>query len=291
MSNGTSIVRHESTALATVDPRSAIAPRTPDDVWRMAQAVSKSGLYGVRSPEEALIRIATGMELGLSPMQSIRGVYVITANGTSRPTLSADMMVGVCKRSDLCEFFRMVESTDRVATFETKRKGDPGPQRLSYNIDQAKRAGLAGKGTWQAHTEAMLRARASSGLARIVYPDLLNGLYDEREFDEQEQAPAAEPPVVVESEPIVEALTLTEREVETLRAQMDEAATEQALKAIGAAFANAPMDDAQRKDLRAHYAKRKNKIAKVAREAAAALAPATEEHDAEPDFPEPGADG
>lgn len=181
------IIRHEEPrALAsTMDPRGAIAPRNPDDVWRMAQTVAKSNLYGVKNVEEAMVRIATGMELGLSPMQSIRGVYVISAGGMSRPTLSADMMVAVVKnRPDLCKFFRMIESSDTIATYETQRIGEPSPVRMSYTIAQATRAGLADKGTWKQHPEAMLRARASSALARVVYPDVLNGLYDPSELED-----------------------------------------------------------------------------------------------------------
>lgn len=184
-----------SAALAPVDPRNAIAARSPDDVYRMATAVAKSGLYGVKSADEAMIRMATGMELGLSPMQSIRGVYVIASGGVSRPTLSADMMVGVCKmRTDLCKYFRLVESNDRRATYETQRVGDPEPVRMTYTMEQAQRAGLANRGTWQAHPDAMLRARAASSLARAVYQDLLNGLYDPDEAMDAAAPPAAQSP-------------------------------------------------------------------------------------------------
>ena len=65
----------------------------------------------------------------------------------------------------------------------TKRKGDPDPISLSYTIDQAEQAGLlkptrSGKpSNWQKMPRQMLRARAKSELARLVYPDLLAGLY------------------------------------------------------------------------------------------------------------------
>lgn len=208
MSNGTvttTLAKREpvtptSNALSTpIDPRGAIAPRNPDDVWRMATTVAASGLYGVKSVEEAMVRIATGMELGLSPMQSIRGVYVISAGGMSRPTLSADMMAAVVRnRADVCRYFRMVESTDKRATYETQRVGDPEPVRMSYTIEQAHRASLADKGTWKQHPEAMLRARATSALARVVYPDILNGLYDPSELEDIGPAHDTRPAQVAE---------------------------------------------------------------------------------------------
>lgn len=163
----------------------ALAPRTIAEVSTLAEIAAKSGLYGVKSREDAFVRILTGLELGLSAMQSLRGVYVI--NG--RPTLAADLMVGVCKKkTEVCKYFRLVESNDKVATYETERVGE-GVTRMAYTIDQAKRAKLTGKDTWVGHTEAMLRARASSLLARAVYSDLLNGLYDPDEVDHLQAQP------------------------------------------------------------------------------------------------------
>ena len=46
----------------------------------------------------------------------------------------------------MAEYFQVVESTDTVCTFETKRKGAPQPQRLSYTIDDAEKAGIAQEG-------------------------------------------------------------------------------------------------------------------------------------------------
>ena len=270
-----------TTALAApVDPRAAIAARNPEDVQRMADAIAKSGLYGVKSREEAMIRMATGMELGLSPMQSIRGVYVISSGGVSRPTLSADMMVGGCKmRTDLCRYFRLVESTDRRATYETHRVGDPEPVRMSYTMEQAQRAGLAGRGTWQAHPEAMLRARAASSLARAVDQDLLNGLYDPDELVEAQ--PAHHAPVqaqtapvvahVVEAvpEPVSQAAVLFER-IESARSLAELAEVARAIKAADVA-------PEERDYLRAAYSDRQKALRPVPAPAPVAEADAAPE--------------
>lgn len=169
-----------TSALAIIDPRAAIAPRNMDDVWNYCVAVAKVGLCGVRSPEEALIRMSTGMELGLTPMQSMRGIYLIEG----RPGLDAALMVGLClRRPDICEAFDLVESTDKIATYSIKRRGRPAI-RFSYTIEQAKEAGLLDKKNWKANRAAMLRARASSQGARAVFPDLTNGLYSGDELEE-----------------------------------------------------------------------------------------------------------
>jgi len=82
-------------------------------------------------------------------------------------------------------FFRCVESTDERAAYSTQRKGDPEPTTLTFTLAQAKQAGLVqAGGNWAKYPAAMLRARASSALARDVYPDLLLGCYEEDEGQE-----------------------------------------------------------------------------------------------------------
>ncbi len=197
------MVTEQSTGLVrinNVDPRLAVAPRNLDDVHSMATTVQKAGLYGVKTIEEAKIRMVTGMELGLSMLQSLRGVFVMSANGKNQPGLYADTMVALCKsHAEICEYFTLVESSGKVAVYRTKRRGDPEPVTMAFTMEQARAASLAGKDVWKSYPDAMLRARAATALARAVYPDLLNGLYS---VEELRDMGAQEPPRhVVESLP------------------------------------------------------------------------------------------
>lgn len=132
-----------------------------------------------QKPADVLFIIMTGRELGLSVSQSLRSIHLIEG----KPSMSADLVVGLCvKRRELCEYFRPVESTGKVATYETKRTGSE-PVRLSFTLEQARQANLLGKGNWKNYPDAMLRARASMALARAVYPDIAMGLYDPDELD------------------------------------------------------------------------------------------------------------
>jgi hypothetical protein len=111
-------------------------------------------------------------------MQSLRGIYVV--NG--RPVLSADLLVAIVRRSGLCESWRTVESTATTCTIETLRRGETAPARKTWTADDARRASLAGKGTWGAYPAQMLRHRCAADLAREVYPDVVLGLYAPEEF-------------------------------------------------------------------------------------------------------------
>lgn len=144
---------------------------------QIAVRLSKSSLLpsAVRgNPADLAVIMITGHELGLSPMQALRGLHVVEG----RPVLSADLIVGLVKKHPACKYFRLVESTDERATYETLREGDPEPTRITWTIQQAAKAGLTGRQNWRAHPAAMLRARASAALARAVYPDVAMGIYD-----------------------------------------------------------------------------------------------------------------
>src|SRR5690606_20925427 len=125
-------------------------------------------------PADLAVIMITGYELGLSPMQALRGLHVVEG----RPVLSADLIVGLVKKHPACKYFRLVESSDGRATYDTLREGEPEPTRITWAIQQPVKAGLTGRSNWKAHPAAMLRARASAALARAVYPDVAMGIYD-----------------------------------------------------------------------------------------------------------------
>jgi hypothetical protein len=181
--------------------RHAYEPRSWQDAAQMAEALCRSGMLpkGVAKPAAALAVIVQGREFGLTAMQSLRSIHVIDG----KPTFSADMMVALVHRSGLAEFFRCVETTGEAATFETKRKGEPSATRLSFTVEDAKAAGLLGRGPWSKHRAEMLRARAKSHLARLVYPDVLAGVDSPGELGGEEplQADAVVAEVIAEPEP------------------------------------------------------------------------------------------
>ncbi len=177
--NGTTgmVVHGNGPALAKADPTRAFEPRDIDEGFHMAKLLVLSGLLprGVQRPEAAFAIIAAGRELGLTAMQSLRSIHIIEG----KPTLSADLVAALCKsRPDICQYFRLVESTDKVARYETLRRGEPCPTPMSFTWEDATRAGVTGKDNWKKYPAAMLRARCITALARAVYPDLAMGVYD-----------------------------------------------------------------------------------------------------------------
>lgn len=190
--NGTTTQGH-STALATTtasQPSAALAfePRDGREAFEMAGRLLASGYLprAIQRPEQAFMIIVCGRELGLTATQSLRSIHIIEG----KPTLSADLMLALTKRSPECTYFRLVESTAEIATFETQRRGEPGPTRMSFTIEEARAAGLTGKDNWKKYAAAMLRARCIASLVRAVYPDVMLSVYEENEIvDQREREP------------------------------------------------------------------------------------------------------
>lgn len=175
----------------------AYEPRNFDEAMRLAVTYAKSNLLGeVRSPEAALLVMACGADLGISPTAALRGIYIVKG----RPFLSADLMVALClRRTDLCEFFSCTEVNATSATYETKRKGAP-VAKSTFTIDDARRAGLLkDDSAWLKYPQDMMRHRAAARLARMVYPDIVMGFNVPEEADEIAES-AARGPMVLDAD-------------------------------------------------------------------------------------------
>ena len=172
----------------------AFEPQDMNQAMQLAEVLAKSGLLPmhIKNKEAAFLVIATGRELGLTAMQSLRSIHVISG----KTCLSADLIAALCKsRPDVCTYFRLVHSDATYAEYTTLRAGELKPTTLRFTIEQAKKAGVLGNPTWTKFPDAMLRARCMTALARAVYPDLAMGLYDldSGEIEERQPTPQREP--------------------------------------------------------------------------------------------------
>ena len=172
-------------------------PRSMRDARLLAEDLFKSRMFSAYgTPHGVLSTIMVGRELGLPAMASLRSVHVIDG----KHSLAASLMVAVVLKSGLAEFFEPISFSDKEATYETHRKGARNPVRLTHTFEMAIQAWPKTKKDWQDAFNAsgwgrtptdMLVARATSRLARMIYPDLLAGLYTPDELAEiREQAAA-----------------------------------------------------------------------------------------------------
>ena len=252
-SNGTRPV----SALAVRDDSRAFEANDLHGAIEVARMAAGSKIFkGIASPEAAFVVIATGRELGLTAMQSLRAIHMIEG----KPSISADAAAAVVLKHPACEWFRMVSSDAKQATYEAKRVGNP-PQAMTFTIQDAATAGLTGKDNWKKFPAPMLRARCSLALARAVFPDALMGVSDPDELDRAAPVPVemTATPAAPDSRPAVTAVeepTDADREAQFVD-RIAKAQDVASLSRVGVAISKAKVGDAAKAALRALYNARK----------------------------------
>lgn len=168
------VPRQDVLAPAPAEWERQLEPRSMKEATTLAKFMFDSGLFSAYgTPQAVMSTILAGRELGLTAMASLRAIHVVEG----RPTLSADLIRALVIRSGKAKFFRCTERTATHATFQTQRDDDP-PMSLTFTIEEATLAGVVkDKSAWVKSPADMLVARASAKLARLVYPDVVHGLY------------------------------------------------------------------------------------------------------------------
>lgn len=149
-------------------------PLSPAEVsWKTAQRVSNTPFVPTAfrgKPEAVFAAILFGEELGIGPMQSLNSIHVIEGKPSMSPELMRALVARAGHRIDVKE-----ASGDRVSLWG-KRCDNESEATVTWTMDDAKQAGLAGRGAWKTYPRAMLLARATSELCRMIFADVVAGL-------------------------------------------------------------------------------------------------------------------
>lgn len=170
--------RNAIIALQPSTPAPVLRPQTYEQLERFAIMAAKSTMVPkdfLGKPENIMVAVQMGSEVGLSPLQALQNIAVI--NG--RPSLWGDAVVGLCRASGICQDITETmagEGDAMVATCVAHRVGSQ-PITATFSVADAKKAGLWGKqGPWQAYPKRMLQMRARGFAVRDAFPDVLRGL-------------------------------------------------------------------------------------------------------------------
>ena len=186
-----------STALSTTQPR-GLALQTMAEAMTFGKMASQSAFVPKEfrgKPEDCVLAIQHGAEIGLGPTQSLQSIAVV--NG--RPVIWGDAAKGLVVASPICEYIaeRIEGDGDQmVAICEAKRRGDPQPTVSAFSVADAKKAGLWGKGgPWTQYPKRMLQMRARGFALRDAFPDVLRGLVTAEEAQDYQhvETPRQEP--------------------------------------------------------------------------------------------------
>lgn len=143
----------------------------------------------LRSVPAVTAAILYGRELGLPPMTALTNTHVIEG----KPSMSAEAMraMVVSQGHELV----FVRASGAECVMRGRRRDSEHWTELAWTIDMARAAGLLGKTNWKSYPRAMLIARCTADLCRMIFPDVILGFRSVEEMtdlgNEETDAPEA----------------------------------------------------------------------------------------------------
>lgn len=148
-----------------------------NDMQAMASAIAKSGLFGAKTPDQALALMLVAQAEGLHPATAARDYHIIDG----KPALKADAMLARFQASGGKVEWHEHTDTRVSATFSHPSGGS---LRIEWDMARAKTAGLGGKAMWTKYPRQMLRARVISEGIRATNPGVAVGMYTPEEVQD-----------------------------------------------------------------------------------------------------------
>ncbi len=127
-------------------------------------------------PNEMRGKIATvtacllyGAEIGIGPMQSLARIDIVKGRPAPRAELARALALAAGHE------IWVEEQTNTKCTVVGKRRGSDREQRVTWSLDDVKKAGIVNP-AYSKFPRQMLLARASAELVRAMCPDVLGGI-------------------------------------------------------------------------------------------------------------------
>ncbi|MCW2768160.1 MAG: hypothetical protein JWO11_4119 [Nocardioides sp.] len=179
-----------------------------DAAYRLSKALAMAkmmpdGLQG--KPSDVLALMLYGQDLGLTPMQSIQGIYVVKG----KPQISGQLWIALAKQRGHRVFVPCRDCGDApekhpaaghayVRDHDATRctikvvRGDTGEMHAeTFTIDDARTAKLLTNDNWTKYPKRMLLWRAATDCLRFLAPEIALGFYTWGD-DVTDDAPAVE---------------------------------------------------------------------------------------------------
>jgi hypothetical protein len=144
-------------------------------------------------PAAITAAILYGAEIGIGPMQALAKVDIV--KGRPAPRAELARALALAAGHDLW----VEESTNTRVTVAGRRRNSQNVQKVTWTMDDARKAGIANNPTYAKYPRQMLLARASAELVRQMCPEVLGGITvfaeeaTDIDSDTPELAPAAKP--------------------------------------------------------------------------------------------------
>lgn len=161
------------------------APVSFDEMWKLAQSVARSGLFGMKTPDQAMTLMAIAQAEGRHPALAARDYHIIQ----NTPAKKAEAMLRDFLESGGKVEWHGLSDTIADATFAHPAGGSV---RITWDQERVKQAGLGSNPMHKKYPRQMLRSRCVSEGVRTVCPTATSGMYVPEEVADFER-PAREP--------------------------------------------------------------------------------------------------
>lgn len=196
----------------------AIQNVTVSDIEKMATAVAKSGLFGVRTPDQAMSLMLIAQAEGLHPAIAARDYHIIQG----RPSLKSDALLARFQANG--GKIEWTEYTDQAVAAKVSHP-QGGTVEIRWTFQMAERAGLTKNATWRQYPRQMLRARVISEGVRAVFPGVAVGVYTSEEVQDMTIASSSSSTVVAAEPQLADPVALVREapDLETLKTRFRDA--------------------------------------------------------------------
>lgn len=171
------LVARDAQMIATETPMPSFSFQ---EMQRMAVAVAKSNLFGVKDADQALSLMMIAQADGIHPATAARDYSIIQG----RPAKKAEAILRDYQRAG--GKIEWHERTEKIAD-ATFRHPASSPVRIVWTLEMAKTAGLSGKDNWKNYPRAMLHARCVAEGCRASAPGATGGMYVPEEIMDMDE--------------------------------------------------------------------------------------------------------
>lgn len=154
------------------------------DTMQLGKVLAASGYFqDAKDAAQAIVKVLAGRELGIGPVASMTGIYIVKG----RVTLSANVMAAQIKRSGKYNYI-VRQMDDRGCTIEFFEAGQSIGTSAFTEAD-AKAAQLLSGDNWKKFPRNMYFSRAMSNGAKWYCPDVFSGpIYTPDELNQADGA-------------------------------------------------------------------------------------------------------
>lgn len=204
------VTEAKETALANIqyNDNSIVAMRTT------ARIFAASGMFpDARTEAQAYVKIMAGREMGLPAMFSMTKIYVVEG----KIMAGAEVLAAKIKSSGKYDYKVVTHDNEKCVinlyVLENGKRVEPPEYVSTFTMDDARDAKLVKPNSgWEKWKRAMLYSKALSQGARIVCPEVINGIYTPEEFgietdDEGKPRDMNRVITITSNDPLVETVT------------------------------------------------------------------------------------